>query len=203
MNITYKNFYDLELEEVDIFFEFLKDASKQLDSPSTKNMYDDSWRTLSNTLPYILNRTTRFYGDSGSFQILYDGTTVVACGGVYRSSFDHTIIIGGVRTYIAVPYRHKSILREYLLPIHKQWAIEHDGNLIGLSFNDYNKNIREIFKRRRLGETVDRSVREPHHLFYTGLHEVEYPLKIQKTKQYVIYEKLKDYDYDWKKIKWR
>jgi hypothetical protein len=102
-----------------------------------------------------------------------------------------------------MPYRHKSILREHLLPIHKKWAIENNGNLVALTFNDHNKNIREIFKRRRLGESIDRTHREPHHLFYSGLNEVTHPVNIQGTRQYIIYEKIKDYDYDWKQLEWK
>jgi hypothetical protein len=127
----------------------------------------------------------------------------MGCGGVYKSFFNDKIALAGVRTYVDIKYRHNSILREHLLPTHKRWAIDNNCNLVGLSFNEYNKNIIEIFKRRRLGESIDRMTRDSHHLFYNGLNEVEYPVNIQNTKQYVIYELINDYDYDWESIKWK
>ena len=40
-------------------------------------------------------------------------------------------------------------------------------------------------------------------MFYNGLKELEYPVNIQNTKQYVIYENLVEYTYDWESIKWK
>jgi hypothetical protein len=36
-----------------------------------------------------------------------------------------------------------------------------------------------------------------------GLYELDYPVNIQNTKQYVIYELLNDYNYNWEYIKWK
>ena len=69
-----------------------------------------------------------------------------------------------------------------------------------MCFNDYNKNLIEIFKRTRLSESALRiKSRGPADLFYTGLHEVDVPVNIQYTQQWVIYEKLDSkFDFDWK-----
>ena len=40
-------------------------------------------------------------------------------------------------------------------------------------------------------------------MFYNGLHELDYPVNIQNTKQYVIYELLNDHNYNWEDIKWK
>jgi hypothetical protein len=73
-----------------------------------------------------------------------------------------------------------------------------------LTFNEYNKNLINVFKRRRLGEKNDRcNTREPKHLFYTGLNEVPFAVTIQYTKQYALYEKIdSSFDFDWETIKW-
>jgi len=201
--ITHIDFYELSYTEKETFLNYLKTIKEQSNSPAVENMYNDDWDNLPHTLPYILEHTGRFYGDNGVFHILYDDNNIIGCGGVYKSFFDDNIALAGVRTYVDVNYRHNSILRECLLPLHKSWAIVNNCNIVALSFNEYNKNIIEIFKRRRLGETIDRMVREPHMMFYNGLNEVDYPVNIQNTKQYVIYEKLNDYTYDWECIKWK
>lgn len=200
--MIYRNFYELTFKEKTQFIEYLKSVKEQSNSPAVENMYDSNWHTLSHTLPYILEHTGRFYGESGQFHILYDNDNIVACGGVYKSFFNDKIALAGVRTYVDVKYRHNSILREHLLPLHKRWAIDNGCNIVGLSFNEYNKNIIEIFKRRRLGESLERLEREPHHMFYNGLNEVNYSVNIQNTKQYLIYETLNEYAYDWNIIKW-
>mgnify|MGYP003352729159 CR=1 FL=1 len=65
---------------------------------------------------------SRFNGINGEFHIFYDGSSVVACGGVYVSQFNKHIAIAGVRTWTDNNYRHRSLLREYLLPLHKTLA---------------------------------------------------------------------------------
>jgi hypothetical protein len=74
--------------------------------------------------------------------------------------------------------------------------------MIALSFNEYNKNIIQIFKRNRLGEKPGRiNSREPHNIFYSGLHEVNFPVTIQYTRQWIIYEKIDNtFNFDWSKL---
>ena len=44
--------------------------------------------------------------------------------------------------------------------------------------------------------------REPKNLFYNGMEEVKFPVIIQYTPQWVIYEKLdKSFSFDWESIK--
>jgi hypothetical protein len=75
--------------------------------------------------------------------------------------------------------------------------------IIALSFNDYNKNIIQIFKRGRLGEKPGRiNSRESKNLFYNGLCEVKFPVTIQYTPQWVIYEQLdSSFKFDWNTLK--
>jgi hypothetical protein len=165
-------------------------------------MWNDDWPKEKHTLPYILEKTDRFNGINGEYQILFEDSKIIACGGVYRSEFNNYVAIGGVRTWTDEKYRHLSILRESLLPSCKRWAIQNQMKLMMLSFNDYNKNLIQVFKRRRLGEMYDRiSTRQPHHLFYNGLLEIDFPIIIQHTKQWGIYEKFYDWDFDWVSIK--
>lgn len=199
-NKTYKS---LTIKEKEHFFGYLQ-SIKATNIPAYSNMWDDNWQNNVSTLPYVLENTDRFDDINGKFHILYDGSNIVACGGVYRSQFSESIAIAGVRTWTDSKYRNKSLLREFLLPLHKEWAIENNMKMIVLSFNEYNKNIIQIFKRRRLGENKERiNNRQPYHVFYNGLNEVMFPVKIQYTKQWAIYEKLDPmFDFDWNEIKW-
>ena len=198
--LTYQSLSNTERGK---FFSFLK-STHHSNSPATVNMWDDNWQSKKETLPYLLEKTNRFDGVNGEFHIFYDDVSPIACGGVYISDFSNRIAIGGVRTWVAKEYRNNSILREYLLPAHKLWCQERNIDIIALTFNEYNKNLPQVFKRRRLGESIERiTTREPKHLFYSGLIEVPFAMSIQYTKQWVIYERLSDWDFDWKIIEWK
>ena len=197
-----KTYTSLSKKEKDHFFEYLQ-SIKATNIQAYSNMWDDNWMTNVNTLPYVLEQTDRFNGINGKFHIIYNDSDIVACGGVYRSQFSNLIGIGGVRAWTNDKYRHQSLLREFLLPLHKTWCIEHNMKMIVLSFNEYNKNLIQVFKRKRLGEGKERiNNRQPYHLFYNGLNELEFPVTIQYTKQWVMYEKLDPlFDFDWCSIK--
>ena len=193
MNLV--NYYDLDKQQYNAFVGFLKECSTETDQPAHKNMYDLNWEQKNNTLLYILEKTDRFR-TNGAFTILFDNLAVLACSGVYRSNFCDDFAIAGTRTWIHKNYRNKQIPREILLPHEKAWAIKNSYKAIGLCFNDYNKNIIEIFYRKRLGET--RTKRDKHHMFYNGVNKLDYPIIIQHTKQWVIYEVLNDsFNFDW------
>ena len=185
------------------FFNFLKTESLEIDQPARVNLWSEDWESNVHTLPYILTNTTRFDGSNGNFFILYDNDKIVACGGVYVSDFNKDIAIAGVRTWVKKDYRHLALNKDYLLVEHKKWAIDKNMKMIALSFNDYNKNIIQIFKRGRLGEKPGRiNNREPKNIFYNGLQEVKFPVTIQYTPQWVIYEKLDNsFDFDWESLK--
>ena len=199
MNVQIQQFKNLTQKEKTQFYKDLKivyDSSKDM---SSLNMWNDSWHDKKNTLPYLLENTNRF-NENGEFHIIYDNKEFVGCGGIYRSEFSNFIALAGTRTWINFNYRNKLIVREYLLPIQKQWAIDNKYKQVALCFNDYNKNIITMWKRNRLGES--RSERLPKHMFYNGIEEIEFPVTIQYTKQWVIYEKLDfNWDYDWSLIK--
>jgi predicted GNAT family N-acyltransferase len=202
--MIHKNFYELSLLEKDHFYEFLK-SFKDDRSPAVKNMWDDDWANKNYTLPYLLHNTTRFIEPNGSFFIYYNNDDIVACAGVYVSEFNKSITLIGVRLLIAYKYRHQNIGVNIVFPHQKQWATEHNQKMIVISFNDYNKNLSEIFTRQRLGEkvkTVDK-LTDPKKMFYNGYNKLSYPVLIQNTKQWVIYEYLdKDWFYDWSQIKY-
>ena len=127
------------------FYSFLK--STQLESKSANiNMWHDNWINEKHTLPFILNNTDRFIDNNGTYHIVFDGGTIVACGGVYISNFSQDIAFAGVRTWVNKIHRHQSILREYLLPIQKSWCQEKNIKIVALTFNDYNKNLIQVFQ---------------------------------------------------------
>lgn len=186
-----------DIDERD-FYKFCRIASLQND-PAATNMWADNWHTQSHTLPYILRNTDRYAYPSGEFFIILFKSEIIGCGGVYSSEFDNEFVLAGSRTWVDKTHRNKLIIREILLPAQKKWAQSRNASAIGLTFNEYNKNMKEMWKRFRLGE--NRSPRQPHHLFYKNFNEVEFPVTIQYTKQWVIYEKLNNsWNFDWTQI---
>jgi hypothetical protein len=192
-----------ELADNTDLFSFLKIESAEIDQPASINLWAEHWETNVHTLPYILTKTKRFDSINGEFYILYDNNTIIACGGVYVSEFSKDIAIAGVRTWVNKQYRHLNLNKDYLLVEHKKWALDKNMKMIALSFNEYNKNIIQIFKRNRLGEKAGRiNSREPKHMFHNGLNEVTVPITIQYTPQWVIYEKIDDtFEFDWSTLK--
>lgn len=194
--INYKN---LSVSQKEAFFNFLQEAKKETSQPAHENMWDDNWADKNYTLPYLLEKTDRFKV-GGMYNVLFDDDTVVACSGIYTSAFCPELAIAGTRTWINKKYRNKSIARDILVT-EKAWAIQNDFKAVGICFNDYNKNLIEIWKRIRLGE--NRSPRQPYHLFYNGVNEPGFPVTIQYTKQWIIFEKLdSSFEFDWDIIKW-
>ena len=180
----------------DSFFEFCKAASLEIDQPAAANMWHDNWIDENYTLPYILFKDNRFKNSKGKFFILKHNELIIGCSGVYISDFSPQIGILGCRTWISNKYRNQSLVRDYLLPAQRSWAIDRNASVVGLTFNDYNKNLINTWKRVRLGEK--RKVRQPYHLFYNNFNEVDFPVTIQYTKQWIIYEKLDpNFDFDW------
>ena len=201
--IKITTYTDLNSNEKSEFFNFLKLASTETQLPAHSNMWDDNWINQNNTLPYVLECTDRFKDDNGQFHIIFSDDEIVACGGVYKSDFNKSVALAGTRTWVKKEYRNHSLLREYMLPIHKSWSIAQGCKIVALCFNDYNKNLIKVFKRARLGENSDRiSNRNEQHLFYSGVQELDFPVIIQYTPQWVIYERLYDWDFDWINIKY-
>lgn len=194
--------YSELIDNID-FFNFLKEESLETSQPASTNLWSEDLKSNNHTLSYILTNTTRFNGVNGEFYILYDNDKIVASSGIYISKFSKDIVIAGVRTWINKKYRHLGLNKDYLLVEQKKWATDRNSKMIALSFNEYNKNIIQIFKRNRLGEKSGRiENREPKHMFYNGLLEVKFPVTIQYTKQWVIYEKLDStFNFDWSTIK--
>jgi hypothetical protein len=194
--ITYQN---LNIIQKEIFFNFMKEARKETTQLAHTNMWDSDWQNKTNTLPHLLEKTNRF-SELGQFNILFDNDKVIACSGVYTSTFCTGLAIAGTRTWIHKDYRNKSIARDILLPAEKIWAIENKFKAIAICFNDYNKNMPKIWNRIRFGEK--RTPRQSHHIFYNGVNELEFPVTIQYTKQWIMYEKLDpSFDFDWSIIK--
>lgn len=196
------SFYSLTPEEKQNFYMFCKEQSAELSQPAAINMWHDEWILHDNTLPYMLEMGLRFQKPLGDFNILMLDSKFIACGGIYQSAFCSDISIAGCRTWVSKEFRNNNLIRDWLLPAQKQWSIDHNYKMVCISFNEYNRNIINTFKRTRLGEGRKTSDRKPHHLFYTGLHEVQFLTNIQCTPQWVIYEKLDpNYSFNWELIK--
>jgi hypothetical protein len=183
---------------------FYSELSKVQDtSQAFKNVWHNEWYDKPYTLPYILEKTSRFSDNNGEFYSVYIDNILAACSGVYKADFDSNIALAGTRTWVNKEFRNKLLLGNVVLPLHKEWAIKNSCKIIALCFNDYNKNIIEIFKRNRLGETNSRiKNRTDKNLFYSELVTLGYPVNIQHTRQWVIYERIDlSYSFDWGTIK--
>jgi|694.fasta_scaffold73397_2 hypothetical protein len=202
MNYRVISFSSLTFKEKQKFYNFCKEQSTEISQPAAMNMWHDDWKSHSYTLPHILEIGLRFQEPFGDFNILMLDSKFVACAGIYQSAFCKDISIAGCRTWVSKEFRNKNLIRDCLLPAQKKWSIDNDYKIVCLSFNEYNKNIVNTFKRTRLGEGRRVIERKPHHLFYTGLHEVEFLVNIQYTPQWVIYEKIDpNYQFNWDVIK--
>ena len=158
-----------------------------------ESLLDDKNKTTYN-MKELMNTLYRF----GTFNIVYDREKAIACGGAYVSEFDPNFALIGVRSYVLPEYKNKLVIRNYILTEHKKWAIQNGMQAIGLSFNEYNKNAIKLWSKPRLGST--KLVREPNHFGYLNLNEVPFPVTIQNTKQYVLYENLNSWLYEWENI---
>lgn len=193
-----KSFYNLTAEEKAKFYRELKEAESTGD-PAAENMWHDDWENKNHTLPFLLEKRTRFQPPNGDFHIVYDEDRFVACGGVYKSEFSEYVALAGTRTWVEREYRNRLIPREILLPWHKRWAQENGCRQVAICFNEYNKRLMLAWQKRRMGE--DRSPRLEHHLFYNDLNVVDFPVTIQYTKQWAMYEKLdSNWEFDWSSI---
>jgi hypothetical protein len=205
-NYIVKAFQHLTDAEKAQFFRFLKSQSQETAQPAHENMWDDEWENKPGTVPYLLTKTGDFIKNNGEMFVVVNRNTLrmIGMGGISRSHFNEHVALAGIRTWIHKSMRNRALPREYLLPRQKRWAEKRDCKIVALTFNEYNKNIIQIFKRSRLAEPLDKTqARLPRHLFYNGLEEVPFPVKIMGTKQYVIYEKLDPtWDFDWESIRW-
>jgi len=185
-------------DDFETLLNFCKDEfDKNKNRDVSFNMWSESWQKDVRTLPYILKYTDRF-SKHGKFYILYDVDSIVGCGGIYISDFSPKVALAGVRTWLNRSYRNNQYIRDILLPEQKKWAIEQGADVIALTFNEYNVNLRKLFSR---GQNI--SKRTPDHIFYKNYNEVNYRVMIKGVPQWVIYENLTDIMFDWDSIRVR
>lgn len=191
-----KLYNDIDKRE---FFEFCQQASLDTEQPAHVNMWDKDWEGATHTLPYLLEIEKRFAGNQGQFFVILHDNTIVGCSGIYQSDFSQQICLAGIRSWINKDHRGKFLLGRYLFPEQVRWAKQNNYKQIVLTFNEYNKNLKNIFLRNGFGVQKNR---KEDSLFFTGVHEVDFPVTIKYTKQWVIYQKLdQDWDFDYSQIK--
>jgi len=201
-----KEYAKLSSLEKDRFHDTLRDqVALDAKSPAMENMYSPVWRTESHTLRYLLEVDNLFAKEHGAYYVLLDGDNFVASGGVHFSEWTDNIAMGGIRTWVHTDYRNKFLAADYILPACKKWAVKNGCNIITLTFNDYNKNLIKTWTRIRVGENKSRiRQRKSKHIFYNNLVVIDYPLEINYTKQWLIYENLSGiFDFNWQEIKWK
>ena len=171
--------------EVKRFHKFC--ISNLKDEPASNNMVD---------LVDLIYKHNRF--KTGEFFFIYDGDHPIGCSGIYRADFSSQIALAGVRSWLAPSFRSQSLIRDYVLPAQRSWALTNGLGQIAISFNEYNKNLRELWKRK----LVARSSRTSEMLFYKNMTILDYPVTIKYTPQWVMYETLiDDFYFDWNSIR--
>jgi hypothetical protein len=196
MLLIVKKFKELSSTEQSEFKNFCIEQSLSNELASS-NMFGEG----PNSLNYILENTERFCNNNGEFFILYADNQIAACSGVYKADFNIHIAIAGTRTWTIKKFKNKSLHRNLLLPIQKSWALSNNIKQVAICFNDYNKNLIEAFYRNRIGESI--RIRKKEHLFFSNINHLKFPVNIQNTKQWVLYEKIDpNWDFDWKSIEY-
>jgi hypothetical protein len=194
-----ENIQNLNCRQTRDFFKFIRSAAESSD-PAAKNMYDKNWRNLPNTLPFLLYKTDRFH--NGIFVVVYCQKEIIACGGLYPSDFCSKFALAGTRMWIKQEFRNKFLARNHLLPYFKKYALDNDYQAIGVSFNEYNKNLAKTWFKRRFGE-----IRNPRTFYYLGFDNLElldFAVSIKNTKQYLLYERLdKEFVFNWSTVAWQ
>jgi hypothetical protein len=181
----------------ELFDEVLEFCKVQKDdSEVSSNMWSEDWETDNSTLLYILTANERFSSNCGMFHLLYEDEKIIGCGGVYISDFSPHVAIAGVRTWVDKKYRNLQYIKNYILVENKAWAVKRSVDVIALSFNYYNKNLIKLFtKGMNIGTRTEK------HVFHNNFNILEFPVIIKGTPQWVIYENLSNYRFDWSEIK--
>lgn len=174
---------------------FCKEQSVD-ESMAASNMWSENWRELPETLLNILYNSERFFNGRGKFFILYDREKIIGCSGIYISEFSERIALAGTRTWLDRKYRTRQFVKDYFLVEQRKWAIENNIDIVALSFNDYNKNLIKLFKK---GQAI--GSRTENHLFYKNFNVLDFKVMIQYIPQWVIYETLTGYDFNWESIR--
>lgn len=144
-------------------------------------------------MPKLLEE--RFSKNNSMFVVLYEDN-IIGCSGSYVSDFSPYVSILGCRTWIDAKWRNKQIVRNYLFPAQKVKALCGSARVLAVTFNEYNHNLIKFIERK----VVKRTPKTLHHLFFNNETFLEFQVLIKNTPQYVAYEKLGEWDFDWKTI---
>lgn len=174
---------------------FCKEESKE-DHPAATNMWSEDWELRSETLPNILLNNYRFFDNNGVFFLLQDDDTIIGCSGIYVSDFSKKVSLAGTRTWVNRKYRTLQYVKNYLLPEQKKWAIKNNIDIVALTFNSYNSGVRRLFT---IGQAT--GTRSTMHLFSNNFNILDFMVTIQYVPQWVIYENLSEFRFDWDTIR--
>lgn len=181
--------------------EFCKTAYHNKIDPAHINMWHPDWANKSETLLFNIFVSKRLCGPTGETYLLWRNDRLIAVSSVYISSFDTNVAIGGVRSWVVEQYRGDLMIGRHLLPLQYQWAKKHQLKIFALTFNDYNKKLINIIKRSGFGRVKNRTKEKP---FFHGVYTVDFPVSIQYTKQWVVYDKIDcNYEPNWKNIEYQ
>lgn len=172
---------------------FCKSQSVE-DTPASKNMWQSDWQDKPETLLYILSKTDRFR--NGKFFLLLEDDNIIGCSGIYISNFSEHVAIAGARTWLDKKYRTKRLVNDYLLTNQRTWAIDNGISVVALTFNEYNAGIVRMYRIGMASEKITNK-----HMFSSNFNILEYPVRIQNTQQWVVYENLNDYKFDWAQLR--
>lgn len=146
--------YEEDRETYELLTGFCLEAQKETDNPSLDNIRFDQWESNSSSLLYALYVQGRFSDPSGAFHIVFEESAPVALAGVYRSDFDSTLALVGCRAWTLPAYRARFIIGDLILPEQLEWAQCSGCNLVGMSFNPYNRWLAKMILRASTGKAL-------------------------------------------------
>ena len=169
---------------------FCKDAIDD-SIPGSVNLDTVNWENKPHTLLHTLIKEKRFNSESRSnYLLLEKGDHYIAGSGFYPLKNDHNVCILSTRTYVIKTERGKLLNGYFLLPEQIKLAKELNYKSLILTFNEYNLWLKKSIHRASFNQSKFAGLKIPDS--YKNWKPLDYPVTIQYTKQWCLYQHLDD-----------
>lgn len=171
---------------------FCQKCELETSQPAYDNMSFTNWENKTNTLLYLLLKTTQFSKENGIFSFIYnDNNEIIASCGAYKSEFDSNVVIGGVRSWKLPKFRGLPDIATKIMPYHYDWAIQNNAKIFILTFNEYNKKMMRVLHRSGefQGKQFLKFGEKPSD-FYPSMDVLPFMIRVKNVMQHVLYKKI-------------
>lgn len=150
----------------------------------------------------VMFKEQRFSKENGGLCLLMHESEIVGISGYNRSELNPEIWISGVRTLIHTEHRHNVLISKFIVPFQIQSIKERNGKCVIWLFDAGNeKNIFRVVKNGKLNVLLQNQLEAFKKTAYNNLQVLDYPIVVNHTLQYVIYQYLEDgYTFDWNSL---